>query len=488
MSIKKTVAALLILAAVAAVYFFYERPRITREAEEKKQEGYAFDLAWDDLSKIDIDAAGLQTVMANVEGGEGWKVIKPYQDDADKFAVQGIISKFRTTKPDRIIDDPDEDLSIYGLPDSTFRITFTAAAHSQTLIFGASHKIGDAVYAMIDGLPKLFVFPSSLKNSLLEPSDKYRDKEILPTTYDREPIKVSYSRGGKPIYILGKERIESEGDDDSASDFPDEKSEWKLTGPVKWWRADGEAVDKVMQGLRSLKVKSIFKENAENLEEYGLGEDQSVFTVQYGDGKTPESIEISIGSKDPAGDYYAVPPKGYLCSIPGHAMEKIDLQTNDLKDKTLVDFNVPDVHNWVLRFGDKTINISRSSDGDLISEAAGALDQEKVLDALRRLVDVEGRRFLSSPQLETAQSALADFDARFEMYGADKTLLAWIEAARMKSDGGSEIVAGRGNLSDGIFEMDPGLLKDWPDSIDEWLTPIKEETAPDADVESDGTL
>jgi Domain of unknown function (DUF4340) len=471
MSFKKTLAALIILAALAGVYYLYEKPRIEREAKEKDTKGHALAVQWDDLEKIAMSAGGIEVVLSKIDGQEDrWEVLQPFQDDADKFAVQGVISKFRTTKPERIIDDPKEDLSSYGLVGSTNHITFTAAGVAETLTFGANHRIGDTIYAISDASPRVYVFSNSLKSVLLEPASKLRDKEIIPSTFDREPVKISFSRKGQVVYTLLKDPPKKQLDDDSDPELNEDKGEWKLVEPTPWWRTDGEAVDKIMQAVRGLRVKTVLSKHVENPDEYGLGESKAIFSISYADGKEPESIDIAIGANTPESDYYAIPPKGYLCLIPEHAVKKIMLSSNDLKDKSLVNFNVPDVLNWVLRFKDKTINVSRPSDGDFGAEGVGPLDQEKILGALRRLVDVEGRRFLSSSELVIAEDALRSYDLRLEMYGADGALVAWIEAAKAKTaQDGPEIVVGKGNVAGGVFEMAPAILEAWPESVDDWL-------------------
>lgn len=474
MSFKKTLVALVVLAIVAAVFFWFEKPRQERAAKDKEAADKALTLDWDKLESITIQAVRGKTVIKK-KGEDAWEIVDPIHDEADKYVVQGMVSQLRNSDAERVVEDPQDDLSIYGLKRPRLTLVFEAGGETQTLLIGADQPLGNAVFAQRAGENRVLVLSNAFRDTFDVDPFKVRDKSIFPKGYDTEPVRLELLENGVTTYVITKSARNAGTDDNGLP--PAQNGHWAIEAPERWWRADEKTVSKMLQALRELNVESIVTEKADRTPELGL--DHPAFSViaRYG-GDEPKEYRIDVGINAPhlPDQRYAVTPKGYTALVKDETLARLRPSPIELKDKTLNDFNLSEVRRVRLQRGSNEIMIRRSAEEPFTADGVGELDDTRILDDLRRLVDLAGTTFVAPESRAAAETALASPGLSIEMFGDEDRLLARVTAAKAKLGDRPDVAVARGNASDALLEVDPQVFDGWPETLNDWVM----KTAPDA--------
>jgi len=222
--------------------------------------------------------------------GDGWKLISPIQDKADKSTVDGILSKIRSARAKSFpLEQAPKDaaeLAKYGFDKPTAEIIFGIGADKAkktlqiTSVEDGGVKKGYA--RLVEGGPVAEV-EATLGHDLLKPVADLRDKTL--TTFDREKLtKLEIDPAGGEKLVLTKNR-------QKAADGGLDDTQFALEGktePVK--------KDKFIQAfgvLNSLKALAIADDSATDLAKYGL--DKPQFTITAYDG-AQEAAKLLVGS------------------------------------------------------------------------------------------------------------------------------------------------------------------------------------------------
>ncbi|MCC6157695.1 MAG: DUF4340 domain-containing protein [Deltaproteobacteria bacterium] len=494
MSFRKTLLAIVMLAAVAAVFFLYEKPRQKKAVDDKESAEKAMSIDLDQIDRIRI-AQGKAEIVVEKTGDDAWKVTAPYTDDADKYTVQGMVSQLRNARAERVVEEPDADLGQYGLDDPRLRVTVRANGVEQSIDLGATHTIGNSVFAKRPDSPKLLVMPDTFLATFEVPAVKLRDKTIFPKGYDVEPERIELQDAGVTRWVLVREEIkpepdaadEAKSDDDAApDDAPKTETIWRIEGPSPWWKADDQAVSDLVGALRELQVEGVVTETAERTAENSLAPPAHTIIAKYG-GTENREIRVDLGAQpesDPQ-DRMAAVPKGYLALVREATVAKIAKPVADLRSRLLGDFALSKVRKARLQTGAGEIIVSRSAEQDFSAPGAETLDDERVLADLRRLVDLSGIGEIEPRLANKAVNALMKPDLVIELTGDGDRVLARVEATRMREPGSKDdFVVARGLTSPAIWRVDPSVLAGWPTTIGDWVKPA--EAAPAAEGAGEG--
>ncbi len=488
MSFRKTLVAIVLLAAVAAVFFLYEKPRQKKAVDDKANAEKAMSIDLEKVDRIQL-TQDKATVIVEKSGEDAWKVTTPFVDDADKYTVQGMVSQLRNARAERVVEEPNADLGQYGLADPRLRVTVRSDGVEQSIDLGATNPIGNAVFAKRPDSPKLLVMSDTFLATFDVPAFKLRDKTIFPKGYDIEPERIELQDAGATRWVLVREEIQPENEatagDDDAAETPKAETVWRIAGPNPWWKADDQAVADLVAALRELQVEGVVAESAERTAANGLAPPVHSIIAKYG-GDENREIRVDLGAlpaNDPQNRVAAV-PKGYLALVREATVAKIAKSWADLRAKALGDFALSKVRKARLQTGADEIIVSRSAEQDFSAPGAGPLDDERVLADLRRLVDLAGIDEIEPRLANKAVNALMKPDLVIELTGDGDRVLARVEAARMREPGSKDdFVVARGLTSPTIWRVDPSVLTGWPTTIGDW---VKVADAPPTPVEAAG--
>ncbi|MCZ7587244.1 MAG: DUF4340 domain-containing protein [Deltaproteobacteria bacterium] len=153
-----------------------------------------------------VQRNGVEEAFAVEKTGEDqWRVKEPFDDDADKYAVQGMTATLRTARADRVLEDPESDLINYGLDKPRLWATIRSGGAETTLQFGANHRIGNSIFAKLGDAPAVMVVPMSVYDAVAKSPDDFRDKTIFPSSFD-DPERVELRRGGEEALFSSARR------------------------------------------------------------------------------------------------------------------------------------------------------------------------------------------------------------------------------------------------------------------------------------------
>src|SRR6202023_3736033 len=106
--------------------------------------------------------------LALVKGGASkWEITVPKPLGADQEAVSCLLSTVSSLNAERLVDDKAADLNQYGLAQPSLELDVTTKdAKPQKLFLGDDTPAGSAVFAKLEGDPRIFTIASYSKTSL----------------------------------------------------------------------------------------------------------------------------------------------------------------------------------------------------------------------------------------------------------------------------------------------------------------------------------
>jgi hypothetical protein len=365
--------AAMVLAALAGVlYWSNHHPPSDRTANASVDTlPKILSLKPEDISKVEIKKKGGEALdLAKGDAGK-WQITAPKPLAADQAAVSGFLSSISSLNADRLIDDKATDLNQYGLAQPALEIDITAKDKPQKLLLGDDAPTGNAVFAKLDGDPRIFTIASYNKNSLDKSANDLRDKRLLTVDFD----KLS-----QVDLVSKKQDIE----------FGRNKQEWQIVKP-RPLRADNFQVEEIVRKLSDAKMDTSISDADAKKAATTFASGTPVATAKVTDTASAQELQIRKNKTD----YYAK-----STAVPGIYKVSNDLGTmvekglDDFRNKKLFDFGYDDPTKVEIHDGPKSYNLTKGgqdwwSDGKKM-EATGV---QTLIDKIR---DLSASKFVLS--------------------------------------------------------------------------------------------
>jgi hypothetical protein len=319
--------------------------------EIKKKGGEALDLAKGDAGK--------------------WQITAPKPLAADQAAVSGFLSSISSLNADRLIDDKATDLNQYGLAQPSLEIDITAKDKPQKLLLGDDAPTGNAVFAKLDGDPRIFTIASYNKNSLDKSANDLRDKRLLTVDFDK----------------LSQVDLVSKKTD---IEFGRNKQEWQIVKP-RPLRADNFQVEEIVRKLSDAKMDTSVSDADAKKAAAAFASGTPVAAAKVTDTASTQELQIRKNKTDYYAKSTAVPGVYKVSNDLGTMVEK---GLDDFRNKKLFDFGYDDPTKVEIHDGAKSYNLSKGgqdwwSDGKKM-EATGV---QTLIDKIR---DLSASKFVDS--------------------------------------------------------------------------------------------
>lgn len=218
--------------------------------------------------------------------------------------------------------------------------------------------------------------------------------------------------------------------------FEKKDDKWQMSGPLKV-RADKSAVMGILDGCESLqKERDVEAKKGEetDLAKFGLKEPEVTITFWAKPKAAKEEIKraLLLGKKTPGGEnvYARVDGQDGLLVIGNSLLDKAGKETNEFRDKVVIDVDKDKVEKMELACGDaKPIECSmKEKEGWLLTQPVADLgDKDKIEEVLNKLKDLrlEKGDFVSEDDSDLKKYGLDSPRAVVTVYqgGAAKTLL-----------------------------------------------------------------
>ena len=326
----------------------------------------------DSVKQIEIQRRGETptTVVFNQSGK--WEITQPKPLPADALAVSEITTATSKLNSERLIDANASDWASYGLAPPLLQVNVTQKdGKTSKLLIGEKTPAGSAVYARLDGDPRLFSMPSAGKISLDKDSKDLRDKRLLSFSQDRLSRLELMAKGTTTGFAKPGE------------------NEWRIEKP-KTMRADAAPLDELVMKLKGASmILGVADEAAKNLAAFNSAAPLS--SARVTDPTGTKTLEIRK-AKD---DYYAKSSEvAGVYKVGKDLADALDKNADDFRNKKLFDFGFNDPTRLEVTDGAKTAVYDKA--GENWMSSGKKMDTTGVQNLVDKLRDAASVKFVES--------------------------------------------------------------------------------------------
>lgn len=374
MKLKLGIAAIALAVVGGLVYW--------SEQEEKKKEGKPaadaspklLEVPEDQIAQIELKKKGGDATILK-RGGDGkWQLTAPEVLPVDQDAAKSLAGSFSSLSSDKLIEDKAADVAPYGLAAPSIEVTLTKKdGKTQKLLLGDDTPTGSAVFAKLDGDPRIFTVASFSKSNIDKSPKDLRDKRLL--NFDSEKLaRMELTMKGQTVEF-GKNG----------------KGEWTIVKP-KPMRADNFQVEDLAKKLKDAKMDLSLSDEDLKKAASSFAKATPVATAKLSDASGTQQIEIR---KDKDKNYYAKSSvvEG-VHKVDASLGEGLDKSISDFRNKKLFDFGFSDPNKIEIHEGAKTLSFQKS--GEKWMSGAKQMDSTGVQSLVDKLRDLVSIKFLDA--------------------------------------------------------------------------------------------
>jgi hypothetical protein len=324
-----------------------------------------------DISQVEIRKKGGEEV-ALAKDASKWRITAPKPLAADQDAVSSLVSTLSSLNSERLVEDKAIDLNPYGLTQPALEIDFVAKDNKpQKLLLGDATPAGSAVFARLEGDPRVFTVATYTKASLDKSSSDLRDKRLLTSDFD----KVSQ------VEVTSKKQ-------DLA--FARNKQEWQILKP-RPLRADNFTVEDFVRKFHDAKMETSATDADARKAASAFASGSPVATVKVTDSSGTQELQVRK-NKD---DYYAKSSAvDGVYKVAGDLGRGLDKNVDDFRNKKLFDFGFDEPGKIELHDGAKVHFFTK--DGEDWWADGKRMDASGVQSLIDRLRSLSAAKFVDS--------------------------------------------------------------------------------------------
>jgi hypothetical protein len=328
-------------------------------------------LGADTIQQIEIRHRGEDPIILKLNGST-WQMTSPKAFAVDSSAVSAITSAAASIDAERVVDPNVTDPKVYGLAPALIEVDFGAKnGKTSKLLIGDATPGGSAVYAKLDGDPRLFTMATYSKTAFDKEAKDLRDKRLLPFTQDKlSRIEITAQRQTYEFVKKGQ-------------------SEWQIVKP-KPMRADSTQTDDLVRQLSSAEMDlSGVQDDKKSAAAFNLAPLLAIAKVTDQNGT--QTLEIRK-AKD---DYYAKSSAvAGIYKVSKMLADSIDKPVDTYRNKKIFDFGFSDPTHIEVTDGSKTSIFDKS--GENWTSGGKKMDSTSVQAFADRLRDLSATKFTDS--------------------------------------------------------------------------------------------
>jgi hypothetical protein len=321
-------------------------------------------LKQEDISNLQIKKKGGEELdLAKGDAGK-WQITAPKPLGADQEAVSSLLSTVSSLNSERLVDDKAANLAQYGLSQPSLELGITSKdSKPQKLLLGDNTPAGNAVFAKLDGDPRVFTIATYNKTSLDKTSNDLRDKRLLTLDFD----KLSQ------IELLTKKQT---------IQFDRNKQEWQIVKP-KPLRADNFQVEEIVRKLRDVKMDATSTDADTKKAAAAFASGTPLATAKLTDTASTQELQVRKNKDEYYAKSTAVPGIYKVSNDVGKDLSK---SVDEFRNKKLFDFGFDEPSKVELHEGAKAYFLAKGgqdwwSDGKKMDPAS----VQSLIDNLREL-------------------------------------------------------------------------------------------------------
>jgi len=376
------IAAVVLAALTGALYWSNRHPPSENTAKASLDTPpKILSLKQEDISRIAIRKKGGEELdLAKGDAGK-WQITAPKPLGADQEAVSSLLSSVSSLNADRLVEDKAADLSQFGLAQPALELDVTTKdGKPQKLFLGDDTPAGSAVFAKLDGDPRVFTIASYNKTSIDKTANDLRDKRLLTVDFDKlSQIELATK----------KQDIE----------FGRNKQEWQIVKP-RPLRADNFQVEEIVRKLRDAKMDTSSTDADAKKAAVAFASATQVATAKVTDTASTQELQIRK-SKD---DYYAKSTAiSAIYKVSSDLGKALDKNLDDFRNKKLFDFGYDDPSKVEIHDGAKAYFLTKGGQ-DWWSADSKKMESSSVQSLIDKIRELSAGKFVdsgfTSPTLE----------------------------------------------------------------------------------------
>jgi hypothetical protein len=370
--VRLLIAAVLMAGLGVAVYFSNKSEAAKEGKPAKDAAPKILSLDEKNIAQFEIKKRdGTDTVAKKDDSGK-WSLITPALP-ADQNACNAVTTAVTSLTSERVVDENASDLASYGLAPALDEVTFTLKDGKKSkLLIGDQTPTGNAVYAKVDGDPRLFTMGSFNKDSLDKDYKQLRDKRLM--TFDQDKISRVELTAKKASIEFG--RIN--------------QNEWQILKP-KPLRADGFQVEELVRKVKNGEMDTNVSDDDAKKMAGSFSSATPVATVKVTDASGTQTLEVRK-SKD---DYLAKSSVvDGVHKVTKDLGEGVDKALDDFRNKKLFDFGFADPTKVEIKDGAKTTTFEKT--GDKWMTGGKQMDATSIQALIDKLRDLAATKFVES--------------------------------------------------------------------------------------------
>jgi hypothetical protein len=314
----------LLAVAIALAAFIFGLDRFSQNTRDRRERAaHVVEVNRTDIEGITIHN-GDELIKVKAEG-DAWKMVAPWQDDADTGVIDELLDAIQNLHPEDVITDLGKGdkkrqiLKDFGLNKSKLRLKLDGKRMPAELDFGQDTAVQGRGYLRIEDDDAVYVVTDDLKNIVSKTPEDFRDHRMTPflTTLINRAI----------FHVSGGE-----------IELAKEQDNWQLVRPIKA-RASNDAVVDILTKMNQTQISKFVSENKSNPGSFGLDSPADVLTLYGGEGK---KFEIEIGSavpSNPQAVYAGLPQRNTVVEVSKSFARLFNITPNDLRDRKIARLN-----------------------------------------------------------------------------------------------------------------------------------------------------
>jgi len=382
LKLRGLIFATVILAGLTGVLYWsnHHKPAETTEASADVPPKI-LTLKEDDITRIDLKKKGTEELVLARNSSGNWQMTAPQPLGVEQPVVSGMLATLSSLSSDRLVEEKAGNLGQYGLAEPALETDLTAKDNkTYKLLIGDNTPTGNAVYAKLDGDPRVFTIASYARSSIDKGVNDVRDKRLL--TVDQDKISQVELVAKKQDIVFGRN-----------------KDTWQILKP-KPQRADGSKVDELVHTLTDARMDLSGTDQDAKKMAAAFASGAPVATAKV----TGESGTQELDVRKNKDDYYAKSSAvDGIYKIASSVGTGLDKDPEDFRNKKLFDFSFDDPNKIEIHDGAKAYFLTRSGE-DWWNGSGKKMDANGVQSLIDQIRDLSAAKFVdagfSAPALE----------------------------------------------------------------------------------------
>lgn len=400
---------ILLAVAIALAVFVFGLDRFSQNTRDRRERAAHVV----EINRTDVDGITIQNGAALIKlkaQGDNWKMVAPWQDDADTEVIDQLLDAIQNLHPEDVIaelgkgDKRRQMLKDFGLNKSKLRLKLDGKHMPPQLEFGQDTAVQGRGYLRLQDEDAVYVVTNDLKTIVSKTPEDFRDHRMTPfltTLINRAIFQVS---GGEIELVK-------------------EQDNWQLVRPIKA-RASNDAVVDILTKMNQAQISRFVSENRSNPGSFGLDTPSDVLTLFGAEGN---KFEIEIGStvpSHPESVYAGLPERNTVVEVNKGFASLFNITPNDLRDRKIGRLNSDLIDRVTIESAEPRIVLAREENRwRLLTPVNRLANAENVNRLIQEINNGEVTQFVSDTATDLTKYGLDHPRLRitFSSYSSENT-------------------------------------------------------------------